>query len=262
MELKLYDRAAYQEPEPGWFDRWQEWRPRWVEEFERWAAPEVEPELEHEQERSFVPVAVLLGAALLVQILQFSIPAVRAYLEDRDILYRSSWGAFTLFKQWGLFVLMLVALRMKEERLASIGFRPLNAWRLGLAFVLIGFFLGAALVHRSEYLLTEGAAHWMVPLWAGERVLWVLLGVTAAVVEESFFRGFAIVWMYRWSRHLPLAVGFPAVVFAAGHAYMGWFNVAIALVGALGLSGLFLWRRDLYWPMVIHFLVNVQILLV
>src|SRR3989304_1758794 len=97
------------------------------------------------------------------------------------------------------------ALPTREQPLASIGFPRLDARRLALAIALVGFFLGAALVHRSEYLVTEGAQHWMVPRWPEERLLWVLLAFSAAVVEETFFRGFALVWTYRWSRHLPPA---------------------------------------------------------
>lgn len=223
-----------------------------MEEFERWAAPEVEPEREEEQERSLAPVAALLGLALAAQLLQFQIPSVRAFLVDRDILARMSWIGFTLIKQWVLFVLLLLVLRTRDERLESVGFPALDARRLTLALGLLGLFLGAALLHQPAT-----GADWMVPVWTEERGLWVLLGLTAAVVEETFFRGFAIVWLYRWSRHLPLAVVFPAAVFAAGHAYLGWVNVAYAFLAALAFSAVFLWRRDLYWPMVVHFLLDV-----
>ncbi|MCH7766239.1 MAG: CPBP family intramembrane metalloprotease [Acidobacteria bacterium] len=258
MELRIYSQEANQ-PRP------RHRLTRWVEEFERWAAPEVEPErepgIEQEQERSFLPVAVLLGVALLVQYAQFYHPAVRAYLENRDILYRASWISFTIFKQWGLFVLMLLVFAIKEERLASVGFPRLDARRMTVALGLVGFFLGAALLHRPSYSLAEAGLYWMVPLWTGERVLSVALALTAAVVEETFFRGFAIVWTYRWSGSLPFAVLFPALVFSAGHAYLGWLNILFAFAVTLGFSAIFLWRRDLYWLMVVHFVIDVLDLL-
>jgi membrane protease YdiL (CAAX protease family) len=233
MELIIYDRPfAPRDDEP-------KWRPRWLAEFERWAAPTVAPEREEEQERSFVAVGILLALALAMQYLQLGIPAV-----------------------WGLFVLLLLALRVKEDRLAAIGFPALDARRIALALGLVGFFLGAALVRAPADVAAGSTGHWLLPIWPGERVLFVLLGLTAAIVEETFFRGFAIVWIYRWSRHLPLAVLFPAAVFAAGHAYLSWLNVGFAFLAAVGFSVLFLWRRELYWPMVIHFLVDVWTLLV
>ncbi len=259
MELRLYDRAGPPLIEPRRWLRLPGWWVRVLEEFERWAAPAGEPDAD--EEPSFAPVALLLGLALAAQYAQLRIPALRAFLEHGNILYRTSWMGFTILKQAALFVLALAALRIREQPLASIGFPRLDARRLALAIALVGFFLGAALVHRSEYLATEGAQHWMVPLWTGERLLWVLLAFTAAVVEETFFRGFALVWTYRWSRHLPLAVLLPAAVFAAGHGYLGWLNVAFAFAVALVFSLFFLWRRDLYWLMVLHFLIDARILL-
>lgn len=249
MELRIYSQEA---GESGARSRLT----RWLGEFERWAAPRAEPEAGHEQEHSFVPVAALMGVALLAQYAQFYHPAVHAYLENRDILYRASWIGFTVLKQWALFVLMLVVFAVKEERLGSIGFPRLDARRVAVGVALVGFFLGAALVHRPSYSLAEGSLYWMVPLWTGERVLSVLLALTAAVVEETFFRGFAIVWTYRWSGHLPFAILFPALVFSAGHAYLGWQNLLFAFAVTLGFSAFFLWRRDLYWLMVVHFLID------
>src|SRR3970040_556526 len=159
MELRLYDRAGPPLIEPRRWLRLPGWWLEVVEEFERWAAPAAEPEAD--EEPSFAPVALLLGLALAAQYAQLWIPPVRAFLEERDILYRASWAGFTILKHAALFLLVLVALRIREQPLASIGFPRLDARRLALAIALVGFFLGAALVHRSEYLVTEGAPHWM-----------------------------------------------------------------------------------------------------
>lgn len=235
-----------------------------VEEFKRWAAPageaESEPELEAERlgerERRFVPVAVLLGLALLAQYVQFSMPVVSDFLQFHDIRARPAWMAFLIFKQWTLFVLILLALALKEERLESVGFPRLGQRRLAFAGVLMAVTLGAALLNLPRLTPLEAQINWLLPAFPVERVLSVLTALTAAVVEETFFRGFAIVWTYRWSGHLGVAVLFPALVFAAGHSYLSWANVPFALLAALVFSGLFLWKRDLYWPMVIHFAVN------
>jgi len=250
MELKLYGRPAAPPAEPRW-------RPPWVEAFEQWAAPAVAPEREEEQERSFVPVGVLLGVALLVQYAQLGIGPVRDFLIDGNPLERPAWMGFTIVKQWGLFVLMLLVLRTREDSLNGIGFPRLDVRRIVIALAAVGFFVGAALVRTAG----PNADPWLVPTEPAERLLLVGLAVTTAIVEETFFRGFAVVWTYRWSRFLLLAVLFPAVIFASGHAYLSWLNVLFAFAAAVGFSLLFMWRRDLYWPMVIHFVVNVLDLL-
>ncbi|MFQ5779003.1 MAG: CPBP family intramembrane glutamic endopeptidase [Terriglobia bacterium] len=252
MELRIYSPPAA----PSKAARYL---PRWVRAFEAWAAPAVAPE--EEGERSLTPVALLLGLALILQYAQLGIPAVHAYLQDFDIGYRASWAGFTVIKHAFLFVLLLIALQVKEEPLVAIGFPRLDARRWSLALGLAAFFLGAALLRAPDFTPQQAAMHWGDPVSPGERTLWVLLALSAAVVEETLFRGFALVWTYRWSGHLPLAVLFPALVFAAGHAYAGWVNVGFAFVAALVFSGIFLWRRELYWPMVIHFVFDAWILL-
>jgi membrane protease YdiL (CAAX protease family) len=212
--------------------------------------------VEREPERSFVPVMLLFGLALAVQYFQLSIPVVSDFLRYHDIRGRAAWMGFLILKQWTLFVLMLLALALKENTLDDIGFPKIDSRRLALALGLAGAAVGAALLNLPQMTLLEEQINYMLPNTPGERVLSVLVAFTAAVVEESFFRGFAIVWIYRWSGHLGLAVVFPAIVFASGHAYLSGENVVFAFLVALVFSALFLWRRDLYWPMVIHFAIN------
>ncbi len=229
-----------------------------LEAFKRWAAPPVDPDLEVElePERRFMPVMVLFGLALLVQYGQFSVPVVSEFLEHHDIRARAAWMGFLIIKQWTLFVLMLLALAFKENKLSSIGFPELDSRRLFVVLGLVGLAMGAAVLNLPNMTLLEQQINYLLPNSAGERSLSVLTAFTAAVVEETFFRGFAIVWIYRWSGHLGLAVIFPALVFAAGHAYLSWANVPFAFAGALVFSALFLWKRDLFWPMVLHFAIN------
>jgi membrane protease YdiL (CAAX protease family) len=249
-ELNLYGKPAMPPEGPRW-------RPQWLEEFEAWAAPPVAPEREEEQERSFVPVGVLLGIAIVVQYAQLGIGPVREFLLDGNPLERPAWMGFTMAKQWILFVLVLLVLRMREEGLTSIGFPRFDARRIMLVLAAVGFFVGVALVRTAG----PTADPWLVPSEPAERVLLVALAVTTAIVEETFFRGFAVVWTFRWSRFALLAVLFPAVIFASGHAYLSWVNVVFAFAAAVGFSLLFMWRRDLYWPMIIHFVINVLDLL-
>src|SRR3989338_9231242 len=124
MELRLYDRAGPPLIEPRRWLRLPGWWVRVLEEFERWAAPALEPEAD--EEPSFAPVALLLGLALAAQYAQLWIPPVRAFLEERDILYRASWAGFTVLKHAALLVLVLVALRIRAQPLASIRFSPLH----------------------------------------------------------------------------------------------------------------------------------------
>lgn len=259
MELKLYGPAAPQEP-ARWRPRWLRWCEEQAEEFHRWAAREAAPE--EDADRSFLMVAGLLGLALAAQFAQLALPDVRAYLLEHDPLNRATWAGFTLAKQGALFVLVLLALAIREERLRDIGFPPMDSRRWPIAILLVGIFVVAALVRQPQQVAEATGSHWMVPVWTGERLLFVALGLGVAVMEETIFRGFAVVWTYRWSEHLPVAILFPALIFAAGHAFLGLANVFFAFFAAIIFSLLLVWQRDLFWPMVVHFLIDVWVLLV
>ncbi len=89
------------------------------------------------------------------------------------------------------------------------------------------------------------------PLW-----LVTLIMFRAGMVEELYYRGYAIE-RFRAMRLGKLAsAAIPLIIFAAGHYTGGISNVAIALVMGGLLSGFFLWRRDLVACMVAHTLID------
>ena len=243
---------------PLWKLAWERFDRR-MDVFREWAAPPLDPELDpgNERERGLVPVASLLFIALTAQYIQLSMPYVSDFLlPPHDLRQRVAWMGFFLIKQWTFFVLMLLALALREERIGSIGFPRMDMRRALITGGLVGAVLLAAIFRQPVFTPLEAHIQYMIPVAAWERVLSVLVSGTAAVVEEALFRGFAIVWLYRWSGSLTLSVVFPALVFAAGHSYLSWDNVLFAFVAAILFSLLFLWKRNLYWPMVVHFAIN------
>ncbi len=84
----------------------------------------------------------------------------------------------------------------------------------------------------------------------------LVVAITAAFVEELFWRGYALAV-------LPARVGmFWAVTIASAlfgltHTYLGWTAVALTFVGGIALSVIFLWKRSLLLNIAIHFLFDV-----
>ena len=227
--------------------------------FRDWAAPPLDPELDpgDDRERGLVPVALLLAVALMAQYVQLSLPYVSDFLlPPHDLRQRLAWMGFFLLKQWALFIMMLLALALRDEKAGAIGFPKIDTVRGVIAGGLVIAALLAAVFREPLLSPLEAHLNFMTAVLPGERALTVLISGTAAVVEESLFRGFAIVLLYRWSGSLTLSVVFPALIFAAGHSYLSWGNVPFAFVAALLFSLLFLWKRNLYWPMAVHFAIN------
>jgi membrane protease YdiL (CAAX protease family) len=100
---------------------------------------------------------------------------------------------------------------------------------------------GAGIAALTHYGHGPGAAAFEnLPLW-----LISLIVLRAGVVEEFFYRGYAIERLPALGLNRYWAAAIPLIIFALGHWTGGAANILIAL--ALGgiLAAFYLWRRDL-----------------
>lgn len=124
------------------------------------------------------------------------------------------------------------------------------AWGLVTAVVCAG--AGIGLVVATKYGNSPASiAFAKLPLW-----LITIVVTRAGIVEELFYRGYAIerlqsIGMSKW-----MAAAIPLVIFSVGHWTGGAANILIALVLGGVLTGFYLWRRDLVANMFAHFLVD------
>ncbi len=89
------------------------------------------------------------------------------------------------------------------------------------------------------------------PLW-----LVILIVLRAGVVEELFYRGYAIERLQSFGMNRYLAGVVPLVIFGVAHITNGWANVFLALALGAVLTGFYLWRRDLVANMIGHFMID------
>lgn len=90
-----------------------------------------------------------------------------------------------------------------------------------------------------------------------ETMLAALVLVTVAVSEEAVFRGYLMLRITEWRYGgTTVAVLASSTIFALGHEYQGL--AGMITVGSMGLmfAGVYLWRRSLVAPIVMHFLQN------
>lgn len=161
---------------------------------------------------------------------------------------------------WGLVALLLFYIVFVErQRLQSVGFvRP----RCMDAIIVIGssalMLVGLALlqfvvfprlgIHSEDKVGTLQRA----PTWwlAGS-------AIRAGVMEELFFRGYAITRLTALTRNRWIAAGISLIAFSAAHlGSWGWPHVIIAAYGGLILTLLFLWRGNLWANMAAHAVVD------
>ena len=81
-----------------------------------------------------------------------------------------------------------------------------------------------------------------------------LLVIVVAIAEETMFRGYLILRLKAVTASPAAAVVLSAVIFALGHGYEG--TAGVVTVGVMGLvfALIYLWRKSLIAPIVMHFL--------
>lgn len=90
-----------------------------------------------------------------------------------------------------------------------------------------------------------GAALAKFPVW-----LVFLVVLRAGIVEELFYRGYAIERLQLLGLNRWWAGVIPLLIFGFGHGTNGWANVVLALALGAVVTAFYLWRRDLVANMI------------
>ncbi|MGC2353791.1 MAG: CPBP family intramembrane glutamic endopeptidase [Candidatus Udaeobacter sp.] len=157
---------------------------------------------------------------------------------------------------WVSAVTLLVIVRRGERLpMRSIGLGTARWW-MSILWGLVIAVVSAAVVVGLAYLTGYGhgpgsAAFEKLPLW-----LITLIVFRAGVVEELFYRGYAIERLQMIGLGRFWSVTIPLVIFSLGHWSGGAANILIALAAGMILTGFYLWRRDLVANMIGHGLVD------
>lgn len=171
----------------------------------------------------------------------------------------TAWA--TIGRDLGLVSLIMFFLWRNGERVGRIGWTLEQGAReaalgAGLFILLFG---GTALVEsllrsvgvpgpatlRPQFLTARGPA---------ELGLAVALVVVVAAAEEIIFRGYLILRLSTVTRRPAVAALLSAIIFSLGHGYEGAAGVITVGVMGLGLAAVYVWRRSLLAPIVMHFL--------
>ena len=206
------------------------------------------------------PILLCLSLILLYPLFSVPMQGLIRNLSPRigEIGSRSVTEAAIWF--YGALVLA-VALLWERRSLASIGMGRFT-------FASVGFGVGGAvavvaagqlaayliygLLHQPQHADRQAAA-----LVDGSAVYAVCLALRAGFIEEIFYRGLAIEQLTSLTGNRGLAAAIAVVVFVLFHALrFDWVQlVPIAAAGIL-LTGLYLWRHDLWANIVAHVAVD------
>lgn len=165
----------------------------------------------------------------------------------------------TIVMQWILFGLIYLTTYREQTGLRGIGFKRPR---------LIDLFYAVAFLLVANLLLTFFALFlaWIglpvaeeltlvLPTTGLERFFWVLLSITAGIVEETVFRGYLItrLRMFGHTTSWILPVIIASISFGTGHSYQGVGGFILLSVYGAMFSVLFIMTKSL-WPVIIaHF---------
>jgi membrane protease YdiL (CAAX protease family) len=94
----------------------------------------------------------------------------------------------------------------------------------------------------------------LTPSGTDQIILAVLLVIVVAIAEETIFRGYLILRLKNVTNSSAAAVLLSSLIFCIGHGYEGMAGVASIFVLGVFFSVVYLWRKSLVAPMVMHFL--------
>ena len=165
----------------------------------------------------------------------------------------------TLWKEsfiWLCVIALLLIIRRGERlSLTSIGIGT-TTWKKsilwgGILIVICGV-VGSVAAGLTHFKGGEmGNALLKLPLW-----LVLLIVLRAGVVEELFYRGYAIERLQQLGLNRYVAGLIPLLIFGFAHGTNGWANVILALSLGAVLTAFYLWRRDLVANMIGHFTID------
>jgi membrane protease YdiL (CAAX protease family) len=152
-------------------------------------------------------------------------------------------------------VLVWIIRRGERLPLASIGIGTSRWWKSiawGLVIAVLSALCAIVLIKLTGY------GHGGSSKTFDKLPLWLVTGIVfrAGILEELFYRGYAMERLQSLGAGRWLATVIPLTIFAAGHWTGGWANIVIALVIGGILAGFYLWRRDLVSNMFAHTLVD------
>ena len=157
---------------------------------------------------------------------------------------------------WLSALALIVIIRRGEHLpIRSIGFGTARWWKSilwGFVLAVVSALVVGTLAYATRYGNGPGSAAFeKLPLW-----LITAIVLRAGVVEELFYRGYAIERLQMIGLGRFWSVAIPLVIFSFGHWSGGAANILIAFAAGLILTGFYLWRRDLAANMIGHGLVD------
>lgn len=167
----------------------------------------------------------------------------------------------TILRDLALISLIAYFLRRNREPVIRIGWTTRDAAHeaalgviLFVPMTLLAAVVASALQSAGFAGTPKSLAGLLIPKSGWEFALAFVLVLVVAFAEETIFRGYLILRLLAITRSRLAAAVLSSIIFSAGHGYEGTAGAATVAIIGLCLAAVYLWRRSLVAPAVMHFL--------
>jgi uncharacterized protein len=133
---------------------------------------------------------------------------------------------------------------------------------IGISFGMFALILVFSKTIRQKIsdALNDESIQFLLPSTLGERLLFLLVAVTAGFCEEIIFRGVMLYYLSHLTFELPiLAIGIiSSLLFGMVHLYQGWKGVFLTTYLGAIMFFLFVGTGYLWVPIILHFLTDAK----
>ena len=167
-------------------------------------------------------------------------------------------------------IVLFISVRIENIPLSEFGIQKnTRSLRYRLIEMIVALIIGV-IVSIVLILFSTAVRDWLDAPLANTidpaRILpfWIILPawITAAVAEEILFRSYPIKRLTMLTGNRWLAAGISLIVFTLLHLVgWDWIHVlTLVFPGAMMLTGLYLWRKSLWFVIVVHSVINLPLL--
>ena len=197
---------------------------------------------------------------LFIQTIQ-NLPALSTRLSEQSLTFLG------LILIWILVASLLVIIKWGEKRpLSSIGYKSISLKEIIIAIV-IGVVLSLTVplltILTSQIIpstpggiddITSTTSWWLI----------LISIITAGIAEEIVFRGYIIERISKITMKNWIGVVISVVAFILPHTISWNLTHVIGVVLPLGiiLSGLYLWKRNLFFNMIVHIVIDLPLVVI
>jgi len=162
-----------------------------------------------------------------------------------------------------IFLLIFLVLKREGENLKTIGWRNFTFQNILIGFVFLIFANVFILVLSRLLNVTQPTEiKYLLPRNITDRIFWILMSLTAGIVEETGFRGYVLTKLNLFVNNWWATVLISSFFFGIGHFYQGPGGMVLTGVYGLLFCLVFIWRKSLYPGIFAHFLHDASVLFI